>query len=70
MIAESIAEGRWGAVLTARAKLGHNLRRYYRRTKFEAPKGKTMYPKTGWRVRPQYLYVPKAAATSEADAEE
>jgi hypothetical protein len=59
VIAEAMENQHWGAVLTSKAKLGRGLRKHYRRTSFTAPTGRTFYPKTGWRVRPSALWVPK-----------
>jgi len=59
-IAESIREKRWSAVLTAKSKLKRGLKKHYERTEFKKPKGRSLYPKTGWRVRPHDLWVPKA----------
>ena len=59
VIARSIKEQRWGAILTARAKLKRGLKKHYRRSPaFKRPRGKTLYPQTGWRVRPHELWVP------------
>jgi hypothetical protein len=60
VIAQSIRSQRWGAVLTARSKLKRGLDKHYQRTpEFKRPKAKTLYPKTGWRVRPHELWLPK-----------
>ena len=58
-IAESIREKRWSAVLTAKSKLKRGLNKHYERTQFKKPKGRALYPKTGWRVRPHELWLPK-----------
>jgi hypothetical protein len=57
VIAQSISDQRWGAVLTARAKFKYGLREHYEKTDFDRPRGKALYPKTGWRVRPHALWV-------------
>ena len=60
-----LAEHRWAAVLLASSKFGHGLNEHYElaeRLRFE---GKAFYPKTGWSVRPNLLYTPKAAAAAE-----
>ena len=59
IIAKGIADHRWGAVMTARGKLKRGLSKHYETTEFERPKGRALYPKTGWRVRPHRLWVPK-----------
>ena len=59
IIAQSIAGHRWGAVMTARGKLKRGLSKHYETTQFDRPKGRALYPKTGWRVRPHRLWVPK-----------
>ena len=59
VIAEGIAEQRWGAVMTAKGKLKRGLSKHYEVTTFDRPKGRVFYPKTGWRVRPHRLWVPK-----------
>jgi hypothetical protein len=59
VIEHAIEQKHWGAVLTARAELKRGLRKHYKRAPFTRPPGKTLYPKTGWRVRPHALWVPK-----------
>ena len=59
VVANSIAAQRWGAVMTAKGKLKRGLSKHYGMTQFERPKGRVFYPKTGWRVRPHRLWVPK-----------
>lgn len=59
IIATSIAEQRWGAVMTAKGKLKRGLSKHYETTDFARPRGRAFYPKTGWRVRPHRLWVPK-----------
>ena len=58
-IERAIENQRWAAVLTARGELKRGLKQHYKRTKFRRPPGKTLYPKTGWKVRPHALWVPK-----------
>ncbi len=57
-----MADQRWGAVLVASDKLGFGLNDSYRRGPNVKPAGSLLMPKTGWRVRPTRLYVPKSAA--------
>ncbi len=54
-----IAERRWGLVITANRKLGHGLTTHYALSKqrISLEKGALM-PRTGWQVRPRYLYRP------------
>jgi hypothetical protein len=59
-IEHAIEQKHWGAVLTARAELKRGLRKHYKRAPFTRPSGKTLYPKTGWKVRPHALWVPKS----------
>jgi hypothetical protein len=60
VIAKSIRSQRWGAVLSARSKLKRGLEKHYQKSPtFRRPKGKALYPKTGWRVRPHELWLPK-----------
>ncbi len=60
VIAKSIRSKHWGAVLSARSKLKRGLEKHYTKSpQFERPKGKALYPKTGWRVRPHELWLPK-----------
>ncbi len=59
VIAESIREAHWAAVLTARSKLKRGLKKHYKKTTFDRPMGRALYPKTGWRVRPHALWVPE-----------
>ena len=68
VIADGIAEHRWAAVLTARSNLKRGLKKYYQRGEFERPRGKALYPKTGWKVRPHALWFPKTG-TVESPAE-
>ncbi len=58
VIAKAMSEGHWGAVLTARGNFKHGLRTHYKRTQFDRPKGRALYPKTGWKVRPHALWLP------------
>ena len=60
IIAQSIEEKRWGAVMTAKGKLKRGLSKHYEMTNFDRPKGRSLYPKTGWRVRPHRLWIPKS----------
>ena len=61
IIAQSIEEKRWGApVMTAKGKLKRGLSKHYEMTNYDRPKGRALYPKTGWRVRPHRLWIPKA----------
>jgi hypothetical protein len=59
VIATGIENRHWAAILTSKAKLGRGLRQHYKRAQFSAPHGRAFYPKTGWRVRPHQLWVPK-----------
>ncbi len=59
VIGEAIERHHWAAVLTARSELRRGLRQHYKRTRFEQPKGRALYPRTGWRVRPHSLWIPK-----------
>ncbi|MEC8194019.1 MAG: hypothetical protein VX127_14890 [Myxococcota bacterium] len=59
VIADAIAAQDFAAVLTAKARLRRGLRQHYRRTTMERPSGSALYPKTGWKVRPHSLWVPK-----------
>ena len=59
VIAKALEDRYWSAVLTSRAKLKRGLSRHYEVTEFERPKGRALYPKTGWQVRPHRLWVPK-----------
>jgi hypothetical protein len=60
VIEQAIAERHWAAVLTGRAELKRGLRKHYKPAPFKRPSGKTLYPKTGWKVRPHALWVPKS----------
>jgi len=59
IIAEGIQQKQWAAVLTARSTLKRGLKKHYKKTDFDRPMGRALYPKTGWRVRPHALWVPK-----------
>jgi len=59
IIAEGIQQKQWAAVLTARSALKRGLKKHYKKTDFDRPMGRALYPKTGWRVRPHALWVPK-----------
>jgi hypothetical protein len=59
VIADAIEQRQFGAVLTAKASLKRGLKEHYRSTRFKGPRGRAMYPKTGWKVRPHQLWVPK-----------
>ena len=50
---------RWDAVFTASKILGHGMGEHYRRDRRLTLPGKAGYPKTGWRVRPHQVWVPK-----------
>ena len=60
VVAEAIKAKEFGAVLTAKAKLKRGLRTHYRLAPMTRPTGPALYPKTGWKVRPHSLWVPKA----------
>lgn len=60
VVAEAIKAQEFGAVLTAKAKLKRGLRSHYRLTPMTRPAGSALYPKTGWKVRPHSLWIPKA----------
>ena len=59
VIARSISDKHWSAVLTSRHRLKRGLKKHYKKTTFDKPMGRALYPKTGWRVRPHALWVPK-----------
>jgi hypothetical protein len=65
VVQQSLEEQRWAAVLVANDKFGNGLKRYYRRARSFTPKGRALYPRTGWNVRPQYLYVPRDLTADE-----
>lgn len=55
-----MAAQRWGGVMVANDKLGFGLKEHYRRGPTIKPAGNLLMPKTGWRVRPARIYLPKA----------
>ena len=58
-IKADVEERRWAVIMTANAKGGFKMGKHYRRSAVlsEIP-AKALYPRTGWRVRPHYLYRP------------
>ncbi len=50
---------RWAAIFTASKVLGHGMRKHYRKLRRLTMPGKAGYPKTGWRVRPHQVWVPR-----------
>ena len=59
VIAEAIGDQHFAAVLTAKASLKRGLKQNYKVTRMKRPRGSALYPKTGWKVRPHTLWVPK-----------
>jgi hypothetical protein len=64
-----IENQRWAAVLTANGKLGYGLDAAYKRGPSVRPAGRALMPRTGWRVRPDRLYLP-IVAPAEPPSEE
>lgn len=59
----ALAEHRWAAVLvTSKADFGHGLREHYKRGDRLNVGPNQLMPKTGWRARPQLIYVPRDGA--------
>jgi hypothetical protein len=61
-INQALREQRFDAVIVASKKLEHGLDEHYESTETISYRGRALYPKTGWRVRPRFIYTPKAAA--------
>jgi hypothetical protein len=58
-IDRAIQEQRFAAVISANKKLKYGVPKHYERTTTIKHDGRSLYPKTGWRVRPRYIYEPK-----------
>lgn len=58
-IDRAIADRHWAAVLVGDDDdFQHGLKRHYKRLERIRYKGRAFFPKSGWRRRPEYLYVP------------
>ncbi len=56
----AIKEQRYDAIIVASKKLKYGLEEHYSHSETIGYKGRALYPKTGWRVRPRFIYTPKA----------
>ena len=63
LLSKAIEEQRYGAVILANEKFAYGLKQHYRRTKPLRFSSKAGIPKSGWRARPRYIYVPKSEVT-------
>lgn len=55
----AIARKRWGAVIVSEDDdFKHGLKLTYKRSKRIPYKGRAFYPKTGWKKRPSWIYLP------------
>ncbi len=55
----ALAAERYDAVILASAKFKYGLEKNYRNVRTLRYKGRTFFPKTGWRARPRYVFEPK-----------
>ena len=58
-LTEAIAAQRYDAIILANEKFAYGLKQHYRKTKPLRFKSKAGMPKTGWRARPRFVFVPK-----------
>ncbi|NOY28176.1 MAG: hypothetical protein GXP62_20110 [Oligoflexia bacterium] len=56
---QALAEHHWAAVILADRKFGHGLTKFYRPNDTIRYTGSALFPKTGWHVRPRYVYLPR-----------
>ncbi len=64
-VRRAIRAQEFDAVILASKKFEHGLDEAYGRTTTIKYKGRAFYPKTGWRVRPKFIYEPLADAEVE-----
>ncbi len=57
-INQAIAEQRFDAIILASKKFRYGLLQHYEKDSTINIKGRSLYPKTGWRARPRFVYVP------------
>jgi hypothetical protein len=69
-IDRAIREQRFDAIILAKHKFEHGVGSAYEHTSTIKHAGRTFYPKTGWRVRPRYVYEPKAEPTTDPTEDE
>ena len=55
---QALAEQRWGAILTAGKGLGHGMAKHYRKARKIKLPPKHGLQKTGWKVRPLWVWLP------------
>jgi hypothetical protein len=65
VVNRAIREQRYDAIIVASKKLQYGMDEAYERTTTIANSGRAFYPKTGWRVRPRYIYEPKQIVDPE-----
>ncbi len=65
----AIREQEFDAVIAASKKLKYGMDQAYERTETITYKGRALYPKTGWRVRPKFIYTPRVELEPELDEE-
>lgn len=61
----ALARHRWGALILADRKLKHGFLDHYQAAETIRYSGRALYPKTGWSVRPRYVYLPTASPTAQ-----
>ncbi len=67
----AIADRRWDAILVGDDdKLGHGVKKHYEKLERIRYKGRVFFPKTGWRRRPELIYVPLPPGEVGVDDEE
>ena len=67
VINRAIRDQDFDAVIIASKKLKYGLNQAYGRTTTIKYTGRALYPKTGWRVRPRYIYEPLEELEPEVD---
>jgi hypothetical protein len=64
-IDEALAQHRWAAIFTSGKSLGHGMEDAYKKTRKIKLQGKAGMQKTGWKVRPQWIWLPRLALEAQ-----
>ena len=67
---KAFADQRWAAIMIANKVLAHGMKKHYRKVRKIKLQAKDGVPKTGWKVRPQWIWEPisRPGADQPADA--
>jgi hypothetical protein len=60
-VARAVRQQAWDAIILASGRFQWGLDEAYRRVRTLDLRGRALYPKTGWKARPRFVYEPRPA---------